>query len=99
MQQVWKNGSLLMGDSNTDASLTDGGIRIGNLNGFVLGEVFIVNGQVSSHARIASEGYLAHKWRLSSNLPADHPYKNNAPCIYDRALSAAEVQALYNLGQ
>jgi hypothetical protein len=79
VQQVWKNGSLLIGDSNTDASLTDGGIRIGNLNGFALGEVFIVNGQVSSHARIASEGYLAHKWGLSANLPSAHLYKNTAP--------------------
>jgi hypothetical protein len=25
------------------------------------------------------EGYLAHKWGLSNNLPANHPYKNNAP--------------------
>ena len=25
------------------------------------------------------EGYLAHKWGLTANLPADHPYKINAP--------------------
>jgi hypothetical protein len=25
------------------------------------------------------EGYLAHKWGLTANLPADHPYKNAAP--------------------
>ena len=27
----------------------------------------------------SAEGYLAHKWGLTSNLPSDHPYKNNAP--------------------
>jgi hypothetical protein len=25
------------------------------------------------------EGYLAHKWGLTANLPSDHPYKVNAP--------------------
>jgi len=25
------------------------------------------------------EGYLAHKWGLTANLPADHPYKTAAP--------------------
>jgi hypothetical protein len=25
------------------------------------------------------EGYLAHKWGLTANLPANHPYKNAAP--------------------
>jgi hypothetical protein len=27
------------------------------------------------------EGYLAHKWGLTANLPADHPYKNTAPRV------------------
>jgi len=26
-----------------------------------------------------AEGYLAHKWALTSNLPVSHPYKNTAP--------------------
>ena len=26
-----------------------------------------------------AEGYLAHKWGVTSVLPADHPYKNSAP--------------------
>ena len=26
-----------------------------------------------------AEGYLAHKWGLTSNLPVSHPYKNTAP--------------------
>jgi len=28
-----------------------------------------------------AEGYLAHKWNLAADLPATHPYKNNAPTI------------------
>ena len=27
----------------------------------------------------SAEGYLAHKWGLESNLPADHPHKSSAP--------------------
>ena len=26
-----------------------------------------------------AEGYLAHKWGMTSNLPVSHPYKNTAP--------------------
>ena len=79
---IWvcnKNGNLLIGDSNSEVSLTDGGIKIGNLNGLILGEVFIVNGEININERIASEGYLAHKWNLSAELPSNHNYKSNAP--------------------
>jgi hypothetical protein len=31
----------------------------------------------AAHERI--EGYLAHKWGLTANLPSDHPYKVNVP--------------------
>ena len=27
------------------------------------------------------EGYLAHKWGLAANLPAEHPYKDAAPIV------------------
>ena len=26
-----------------------------------------------------AEGYLAHKWGLTANLPVTHPYKSSAP--------------------
>ena len=26
-----------------------------------------------------AEGYLAHKWGLTSSLPSNHPYKSSAP--------------------
>lgn len=28
------------------------------------------------------EGYLAHKWGLTANLPITHPYKNTPPYVY-----------------
>jgi hypothetical protein len=44
-----------------------------------IGEIIFYNRAVSSVQRQAIEGYLAHKWGLSSSLPATHPYKNVVP--------------------
>ena len=65
-----------------------------NLNGFVIGqdrlnttrgwggwigEVVVFNYKLSDADREKVEGYLAHKWSLTSNLPSSHPYKSSAP--------------------
>ncbi len=42
-------------------------------------EVIIYNSSLSSTDREKVEGYLAHKWGLTSSLPASHPYKSSAP--------------------
>jgi hypothetical protein len=40
----------------------------------------VVLGQASeADTRQRIEGYLAHKWGLTANLPANHPYKVNPP--------------------
>ena len=44
-----------------------------------MGEVIYCNQEVSTEDRQKLEGYLAHKWGLVSNLPADHPYKTDPP--------------------
>ena len=41
----------------------------------------IITGALSDTDRQKVEGYLAHKWDLTENLPADHPYKNTLPTI------------------
>ena len=83
---VYKNGtagasSISMSSVNqgivgigigSDASFTEG------LNGYIA-EVIIVPSIVSTTDRQLVEGYLAHKWGLTSSLPSDHPYKNAAP--------------------
>lgn len=35
--------------------------------------------EISVDSRQKVEGYLAHKWGLTANLPADHLYKDSAP--------------------
>lgn len=44
-----------------------------------VGEVIFVIGTISTSDRQKLEGYLAHKWSLTANLPAEHPYKAVAP--------------------
>jgi hypothetical protein len=47
-------------------------------NGQIL-EVIVVPSALSSATIEQVEGYLAHKWGLTANLPGDHPYKSVAP--------------------
>lgn len=44
-----------------------------------IAEVIVYNGVLSLADRQRVEGYLAHKWGLTSNLPSDHPYKLTPP--------------------
>ena len=42
-------------------------------------EVIVSSTLLGTLDRQKLEGYLAHKWGLTANLPADHPYKVNPP--------------------
>ena len=44
-----------------------------------IAEVIFCNEKNTDADRQKIEGYLAHKWGLTSSLPNDHPYKNAAP--------------------
>lgn len=44
-----------------------------------VGEIILTDGSETEEDRLKLEGYLAHKWGLAVNLPADHPYKYFAP--------------------
>jgi hypothetical protein len=45
----------------------------------VVHEILIFNTDLTTDRRQKVEGYLAHKWGLSGNLPANHPHKSAAP--------------------
>lgn len=65
---------------------TDGACWIGNdqynssLEGNIA-EVVFCNEKNSDLTRQRIEGYLAHKWGLTANLPSDHPYKSTPPYL------------------
>lgn len=45
------------------------------------GEIILLNQELSTTDRQKLEGYLAWKWGLEANLPADHPYKSTPPTV------------------
>jgi len=47
---------------------------------FILAEMIMITGSgFSTDDRQRVEGYLAHKWGLTGDLAADHPFKSSAP--------------------
>lgn len=67
--------------SSVGAAYNQFGARSENselLDGLV-GEIIITESIPDNDTRQKIEGYLAHKWRITENLPADHPYKLSAP--------------------
>lgn len=49
--------------------------------GTEIAEGIAIEGPLSTEDRQKIEGYLAHKWGLAANLPADHPHKTTPPTI------------------
>jgi len=54
-------------------------LLLGGYHDGYIAEIILVASAVSTDTRQLIEGYLAHKWGLTANLPADHPYKTAIP--------------------
>jgi len=63
--------------TNIFSSLNIGGneSESSNLQGYIAEMIFFKD----LNKQNESEGYLAHKWGLTQNLPSDHPYKTAQP--------------------
>ncbi|MDA9110479.1 DUF2341 domain-containing protein, partial [bacterium] len=74
----------------------------GGTNNMAIGEFIIFNDVISDADRNKIEGYLAHKWNLTSTLPSGHAYKSSAPAFggwaIERASSGADNIALNMTG-
>ena len=46
-----------------------------------IAEILIGGATLTSSDRQDIEGYLAHKWGMTANLPSDHPYKSLPPTV------------------
>ena len=70
---------------NTNDSSTIGAFRSGSSIAGVFGglvyEIIVVHSAPSQDTIQRIQGYLAHKWGLTANLPAGHPYKSAAPTV------------------
>jgi hypothetical protein len=62
------------GYSNYEVGGSFGEENLVPLNGFI-GELIHFNTALTTSQRQQVEGYLAWKWSLQNNLPANHPYK------------------------
>ena len=77
VQNLWINGELIgSGSSNT---LPQSFNSIGEAFSGQIAEVLIFDQQTSFFNRQKIEGYLAHKWQLTSQLPELHPYASTPP--------------------
>lgn len=61
----------------SDASLNPTGFFYGTISEMIL----VSSTLLTTIERQKMEGYLAHKWGLTANLPNDHPYKSVAPTV------------------
>lgn len=82
--QQWLNGTDDTSTTNSGGQNLDG-ITVGAKNGGALhydgkiGEYLAFEGNLTDATRIIIEGYLAHKWGLTDNLPYDHKFKYFPP--------------------
>ena len=60
-------------------------------NNMAIGEFIIFNDVISDADRNKIEGYLAHKWNLTSTLPTGHAYKSSAPAFGGWAIERAST--------
>jgi hypothetical protein len=77
------NGTVLAtgnaGSQNWSVNFTVGFSNLGNYVDSIYAEIVIISGASDASTIEKLEGYLAHKWGLTGNLPAGHPYKTDPP--------------------
>lgn len=54
-----------------------------------IAEVIVYPSTLTTAERQQVEGYLAHKWGLAADLPAEHPYKSAAPTVEMRGVTVS----------
>jgi hypothetical protein len=88
--QAFRNGAdvAMSGHSSTTPDIASAPFAVGQWADFVaarfigsMAEVIVTSSSASTFDRQRIEGYLAHKWGLTANLPNDHPYKTAAPTV------------------
>ena len=64
-----------------------------------IAEIIILSSAASDEDRERIEGYLAHKWNLTSTLPSGHPYKQIFPGTTQTfAINGDDIFALQGVG-
>lgn len=95
------DGAAVVGDAGTTATGDNAAYFSTTLKTNFLGadmcEALAVNGTVSAADIARLQGYLAHKWGLTANLPANHLYKTAAPRVEGPPVLGPQRGLRYNL--
>ena len=82
----WSQPTYITNATQTWSSASSTGFQVGGkqqsatqYGSKYISEVVGCNTKLSTDDRQKLEGYLAHKWGLEADLPADHPYKVSPP--------------------
>lgn len=84
LRKHYHNGSDVTSTTAAPQTLnfpSSGYTRFGGNTNFQVGEIVNYNSVVSDELRRQTEGYLAHKWGKTSDLPTGHTYKTNPPTV------------------
>lgn len=78
--------SLVLASGNAGTNHIDSGLAIGGYGPYQrfkgdICEVILCASDISIPNRQSTEGYLAHKWGLTANLPSDHPFRFTPPLV------------------
>jgi len=66
-------------DSTVNPKIGATATGTGNFFNGPIAEAVVTTNTITATIRQKIEGYLAHKWELTANLPSDHPYKTVGP--------------------
>jgi hypothetical protein len=80
---TWNGASMTAGLTQSSSMSLHIGARFGNSIFYdgAIAEIVVLTTSYSDNERQKLEGYFAHKWGLTADLPNDHPYKTSAPTV------------------
>lgn len=85
--QILLNGSTISSVNDTSFPTSTWSLFVGSeiagayQANALASEIIIIGGILSTTDRQRLEGYLAWKWGLEANLPANHPFRNTPPTV------------------
>ena len=77
--EATSSNSITFADTASTTVLGKYRVSDTNFGAFDLAEIVVLTAGSTLGSRQKLEGYLAHKWGLTANLPSDHPYKTVGP--------------------
>ena len=94
VREFHKNGTVLKSANNvtiTNAGLFKFPNSPWHQGDYTVGEIIVIKDTITKDLRQQLEGYLAQKWKLTSELPSQHPYLSVFPNLMIRDNGQKEI--------